>query len=129
MDAYSHLPRPAVASIIASVFKAWRSAWRSGALLVLIVAVSGIGWTAWRGQGPTPTRVIEVQEVAASGCGVFGNQTCHLVATTEGEVLTVGDNSWVVVQPWHCYRVTLGRLDGDIYNARQVDCPANAAVG
>jgi hypothetical protein len=104
-------------------FLADHSAWRL-ALLALTTAFSfAFLLVVLASQPPPPTQVITVATVRATGCGTFGNLTCHLVGTTDGQVLTITDDSWVLLQPTHCYRLTLSATAGTARAAHEVGCP------
>ena len=77
---------------------------------------------------PHPTKVVEVATVQSTSCGVFGNLTCHLVGTADGQVITVSDDSWVLMKAGSCYRLTLSPSDGSASNAQEVTCPTVYSV-
>jgi hypothetical protein len=56
--------------------------------------------------GPARVVVVRVVSVASTGCGAFGNLTCHLVGTSTGRVFDVTDDTWLFAQPGACYSLT-----------------------
>jgi len=85
---------------------------------VIAVAVFVVGHLP-----PRPVIEIQVVTVKSTGCGAFGNLTCHLIGTSDGRVIDIMDDSWIFIQPGLCYRIALSRLGGEEgSNATQVAC-------
>lgn len=87
------------------------------ALIVALFALTAVIGIATATSKQTVT--FRVAAASSTGCGAFGTLTCHLVGTPNGQVYTVGDDSWIFVQVGHCYTATAGAT---INGLREVAC-------
>ena len=98
---------------------AWRIFLEVQALIILLVLLTFVVTH----QPPPVTKVISVATVRSSGCGVFGNLTCHFVGTTDNQVIEITDDSWVLMTPDHCYRITERDSSNVAGSAIAAPCP------